>query len=467
MSDSEASSRTLWSGRYEQAAAEAVRKLNDSLSFDQRLYASDIACSIAYAQALHKAGVLNDAEIALIVSGLQQVRAEFDSGAFQFAAGDEDIHTAVERRLTELIGAVGGKLHTGRSRNDQVATDTRHWQAQAISRIVRWLTALQRALLEQAKPHVLTLMVGYTHLRAAQPISAAHWLLSYFWMLSRDVRRFELTREATLVCPLGSGALAGTPYALDRHALAESLGFLDVSPNSLDAVSDRDFVVGFLYAAALLMTHLSRFAEDVILFSGPPFAFIQLDERYTTGSSLMPQKQNPDVLELTRGKAGRLIGRLAGLLTTLKGLPTGYNKDLQEDKEALFDAADTLETILPALIGTVESMRLQPEAMRAALDESMLATDLADYLVGRGVPFREAHRLVGAAVRAAQAQGVPLSGLPLQAYQAISAHFQADLYSVFDFSAALAKRSAFGGTGPEAVRQQIERAEAFLQERGA
>jgi argininosuccinate lyase len=465
MTESERSSRTLWSGRYEAAVADSVRRLNDSLPFDKRLYASDIACSIAYAQALHRAGALSDSELAAIISGLEQVRAEFDSGAFVFAAGDEDIHTAVERRLIELIGAVGGKLHTGRSRNDQVATDTRHWQAQTISRVLRLLAALQRALLEQAKQHVQTLMPGYTHLRAAQPISAAHWLLSYFWMLSRDVRRFELTREATLISPLGSGALAGTPYPIDRHALAESLGFLDVAPNSLDAVSDRDFAVGFLYAAALLLTHLSRFAEDVILFSAPPFGFIRLDERYTTGSSLMPQKQNPDVLELTRGKAGRLIGHLSGLLTTLKGLPTGYNKDLQEDKEALFDAADTLETLLPALIGTVETMRLQPEAMRAALDESMLATDLADYLVQRGVPFREAHALVGAAVRAAQAQGVSLSALPLPSYQAISAHFQADLYSVFDFDAAIGKRKAFGGTAPEAVRQQIERAEAFLQAR--
>lgn len=467
MTDSKPPSHTLWSGRYQAAAAESVRRLNDSLPFDKRLYASDIACSLAYAHALHKAGILTDSELSAIAEGLERVRAEFDSGTFVFAAGDEDIHTAVERRLIELIGAVGGKLHTGRSRNDQVATDTRHWQAQTISRIIGLLTALQRALLEQAKQHVETLMCGYTHLRAAQPISAAHWLLSYFWMLSRDVRRFELTREATLILPLGSGALAGTPYPIDRQALAESLGFLDISPNSLDAVSDRDFVVGFLYAAALSMTHLSRFAEDVILFSAPPFNFIQLDERYTTGSSLMPQKQNPDVLELTRGKAGRLIGHLTGFFSTLKGLPTGYNKDLQEDKEPLFDAADTLETLLPALIGTVETMRLQPEAMRAALDESMLATDLADYLVQRGVPFREAHGLVGAAVRAAQARGVALSALPLEAYQAISAHFQPDLYNVFDFAASVAKRRAFGGTAPEAIRVQIERAESFLRERQA
>lgn len=467
MPQPEQSARTLWAGRYEAAAAESVRRLNDSLPFDQRLYASDIACSIAYAQALHRANVLTDDERDLIISGLSQVRAEFENGTFVPAPGDEDIHTAVERRLIELIGAVGGKLHSGRSRNDQIATDTRHWQAEMISRVLKLLTALQRALLEQAKPHTETLMPGYTHLRTAQPISAAHWLLSYFWMLSRDVRRLELTREATLISPLGSGALAGTPYEIDRLALANAMGFLDISANSLDAVSDRDFVVGFLYAASLLMTHLSRFAEDVILFSTPQFGYLHLDERYTTGSSLMPQKQNPDVLELTRGKTGRLVGHLTGFFNTLKGLPTGYNKDLQEDKEPLFDAADTLERLLPALIGTVATLRLNPDRMRAALDESMLATDLADYLVQRGVPFREAHALVGAAVRAAQKQGVALSALPLEDYQAISPIYDADLYKVFDFEAAIAKRRNFGGTAPEAVRLQIIQAEAFLSERGA
>ncbi|MCE7948616.1 MAG: argininosuccinate lyase [Chloroflexi bacterium CFX4] len=467
MPQPEQSARTLWAGRYEAAAAESVRRLNDSLPFDQRLYASDIACSIAYAQALHTANVLTDDETDSIINGLLQVRAEFENGTFVPALGDEDIHTAVERRLIELIGAVGGKLHTGRSRNDQIATDTRHWQAAMISRVLTLLTALQRALLELAKQHTETLMPGYTHLRTAQPISAAHWLLSYFWMLSRDVRRLELTREATLISPLGSGALAGTPYDIDRLALADAMGFVDISANSLDAVSDRDFVVGFLYAAALLMTHLSRFAEDVIVFSTPQFGYLHLDERYTTGSSLMPQKQNPDVLELVRGKTGRLVGHLTGFFNTLKGLPTGYNKDLQEDKEPLFDTADTLETLLPALIGTVATLRLKPDRMRAALDESMLATDLADYLVQRGVPFREAHALVGAAVRAAQTQGVALSALPLETYQAISPIYAADLYSVFDFATAIAKRRSFGGTAPEAVRLQIRQAEAFLSERGA
>lgn len=458
---------TLWAGRYEHAAADSVRRLNDSYPFDNRLYAADIACSIAYAHALVKAGVISGVEAEELHDGLTRVLAEFESGTFQPAPGDEDIHTAVERRLTELVGPAAGKLHTGRSRNDQVATDVRYWQAQTIRRIIPLITALGRAIVEQAKPHTETLMPGYTHLRAAQPISAAHWLLSYFWMLTRDVERFEATLSATLTSPLGSGAMAGTPYGIDREGLADSMGFLRISRNSLDAVADRDFISGFMYVSSLMMAHLSRFAEDVILFSSGQFGFIKLDERYTTGSSLMPQKQNPDVLELTRGKAGRIAGHLSGLLNTLKGLPTGYNKDLQEDKEPLFDTADTLETLLPALIGTVETLRFVPERMAAALDEGMLATDLADYLVRRGVPFREAHGLVGRAVRRSLETNTPLSKLPYSEYQAISAAYGEDLYGVFDFAASIAKRRAAGGTAPDAVREQIAAAETWLAERGA
>ncbi len=457
--------KTLWAGRYEAQAAESLRKLNDSLPFDRRLYASDIACSMAYARALAKAGVISDAEAQTLADGLEKVRAEFDAGTFTPTPGDEDIHTAVERRLGELIGPVAGKLHTGRSRNDQIATDVRHWQAAAIDRLKALALGLQGALLAQAAQHVETLMPGYTHVRAAQPITAAHWLLSYFWMLARDVERWGAARAATLTSPLGSGALAGTPYPIDRHALALSMGFVRPSMNSLDAVSDRDFVSGFIYIAALMLVHLSRFAEDVILFSSPQWGFIRLDERFTTGSSLMPQKQNPDALELARAKAGRVAGHLSGLLNTLKGLPTGYNKDLQEDKEPLFDTADTLEALLPALIGLVETLRFDTARMLAALDEGMLATDLADYLVGKGVPFREAHGLVGRAVRRALEQNVPLSKLPLADYQAISAAYGPDLYVVFDFAGSVARRKAFGGTAPEAVRKQIELARTWLAER--
>jgi argininosuccinate lyase len=453
---------TLWHGRYEQQAAESLRKLNDSFPFDKRLYQFDAKGSAAYAVALAKAGVLTDEESQAIVQGLEQVVAEFEAGTFLTAPGDEDIHTAAERRLGEIVGAAAGKLHTGRSRNDQIATDIRMWQADAILRLKLHLLALQRALLAQAGQHIDTLMPGYTHLRAAQPITAAHWLLSYLWMLTRDVKRLDACREATLVSPLGSGALAGTPYPIDRQSLAESMGFLAITANSLDGVSDRDFIVELLSAAALLMVHLSRFAEDVILYSSPQFGFVALDERFTTGSSLMPQKQNPDVLELARGKAGRVAGHLAGLLNTLKGIPSTYNKDLQEDKEPLFDTVDTLETLLPALTGVVDTMSFDSKRMQAALDEGMLATDVADYLVRKGVPFREAHGIVGKLVRRSLDVDQPLSKLPLEDYRAVNPVFDQDVYGIFDFAASVARRSAPGGTAPEAVKLQIQQAESWL-----
>jgi len=459
MSDN--TSKTLWSGRYEKSAAESLRKLNDSLPFDKRMYSEDIQGSIAWAHALGRAGVLADTEAAQIVVGLVAIKAEFDSGKFIYAAGDEDIHTAVERRLIELIGPVAGKLHTGRSRNDQVATDFRLWLRAQIVPLDESLCALLSAIVDQAEEHVETLMPGYTHVRSAQPISTAHWLMSYGQMLRRDIERIR--RDSDSASPLGAGALAGTAYPVDRGQLAHDLGFDHPTANSLDAVSDRDFVVEFLSNAALLMVHLSRFSEDVILYSSPQFGFITLDERYTTGSSLMPQKQNPDVLELARGKTGRVIGHLTGFLTTLKGLPSTYNKDIQEDKEALFDTVDTLGILLPALIGLTETMRFNPGKMLAALDEGMLATDLADYLVGKGVPFREAHGLVGKAVRRGLDTGTPLSKLPLADYQAISDRYDADLYAVFDFMASIKKRGVIGGTAPGAVRMQITQIRNWLQ----
>jgi argininosuccinate lyase len=462
MSNQHEQSKTLWHGRYESEAAESLRKLNDSLPFDKRLSRDDILCSIGYAKALAAAGVITENEAQTLENGLHKVQNEFQTGQFKFEAGDEDIHTAVERRLGEIVGPVAGKLHTGRSRNDQVATDTRSWLGFATTSLSQQIVKVQRALLEQANQHVETLMPGYTHLRAAQPITTAHWLMSTFWMLTRDVRRFEACRESTLISPLGSGALAGNPYPIDRLALAKSNGFFGITENSLDAVSDRDFIVEFLSAASLMMVHLSRFAEDVILYSSPQFGFIKLDERFTTGSSLMPQKQNPDVLELTRGKAGRITGHLSGLLNTLKGLPSTYNKDLQEDKEPLFDTVDTLTTLLPALTGLIETMSFDPARMREALDEGMLATDVADYLVAKGIPFREAHGLVGKAVRLSLDNNTPLSKLPLEEYKAINPVFDTDVYAVFDFAKSVAKRRAAGGTAPYAVREQITQAEEWL-----
>ena len=372
---------SLWGGRFNEASDEYLRLLNDSIDFDHVLYTEDIEGSIVYARALADAGVIAQDEAEAIIAGLKQVMQEFDADTFELQEGDEDIHTAVERRLTEIIGEVGGKLHTGRSRNDQVATDFRLWSMRAAENLASELRLLQSALIGLAETHIDTLMPGYTHLQPAQPISAAHWLMSYFWMLERDQDRLRSARTRIAECPLGSGALAGNPFPIDRLQIAADLGFDGPSQNSLDAVSDRDFVADLLYVISLGAIHLSRLAEDVLIYSNPAFGFITLDDRYSTGSSLMPQKRNADPMELMRGKTGRLIGNLAGFLTTLKALPSGYNKDLQEDKEALFDSLDTLYRLLPVITAIVSSLRINAEAMANALTDDLLATDLADYLV--------------------------------------------------------------------------------------
>jgi len=456
---------TLWGGAFSGPTDDAVRRLNDSLRFDWRLYDVDITGSIAWAEALVGAGVLTESEYEVLAGGLERVRAEFAGGTFASAPGDEDIHTAVERRLGELVGDVAGKLHTGRSRNDQVATDVLLWLLGAREALEAALLDLAGALVEQAKSAGGAIMPGYTHFQPAQPLAAAHWWLSHFWALARDVERLDgLAAAWRAKCPLGSGALAGTPYPVDRARLAARLGFTRPSPNSLDAVADRDHVAECLFALALLGTHLSRLAEDLIVYANPALGFVRLDERYSTGSSLMPQKRNPDPLELARGKAGRLIGHLGGFLATLKGLPSGYNKDLQEDKEPLFDAVDTLLALLPALAGLVRTLAINPDRMRAALDERMLATDLADYLVGKGVPFRRAHGLAGQVVRLAESKGAALSALALDDYRAISDVFEADVLDVFDFDAAVRRRGAVtGGAGD--VDDQIAQARAWLAAR--
>ncbi len=391
---------SLWGGRFSEPTDDDLRALQDSISFDQRLYRQDIQGSIAYARAIADAGVITVAEADTLIAGLKQVLAEIEAGEPAIKPTDEDIHTAVERRLTEIVGAVGGKLHTGRSRNDQIATDFRLWVLSAIDDLRPLLHDLQTALVEKSSEHVETLMPGYTHVQPAQPITAGHWLMSFFWMLARDDERLTDARRRMNVSPLGAGPLAGTPFDVDRAALAAALGFDSHSQNSLDAVSDRDFVAETLFALALTGIHLSRLAEDVVIYSNPLFGYITLNDRYSTGSSIMPQKRNADPMELARGKAGRLIGNLTGLLATLKGLPSSYNKDLQEDKEALFDSVDTLTLLLPVITAIIRTLKLNPDKMRAALDPDMLATDLADYLVKRGMPFREAHGVAGRAVRA-------------------------------------------------------------------
>ena len=448
---------TLWGGRFAQQPDQLAFNLNASLSIDQRMALQDVDGSRAWADAIHQAGILSDKEHASISLGLDTVRKEFSQGEFPFLPTDEDIHTAVERRLTELIGEAAGKLHTGRSRNDQVATDFRLWMLAAIPELLSALRLLQTALVEQAEKADETVMPGYTHLQRAQPILLAHWWLSYYWSLNRDVERLQDLTKRVSVLPLGSGALAGVPFEIDRVALAKALGFAYVSQNSIDGVSDRDFAAEYLFCATMIGVHLSKLAEQIVLFTSAEFGFFELADAFSTGSSLMPQKKNPDVFELTRGKAGTLLGLLTGLLATLKGLPSTYDKDLQEDKAPVFQATDTLLAILPVIAGALRSITVKAERMRNAIGSTMLATDLADYLVEKGVPFRKAHEITGKVVRAAGEKHVSLEKMPLEAYQAISPVFEADVYQVFDPMKSVEKRNVIGGTSLQSVKNQIQK----------
>ncbi len=456
----------MWGGRFEKATDAQLEAFNASIDFDQRLCVVDVVGSLAYAEALERAGALTADEREALVDGLEQVLMEFRTGAFVFQQADEDIHTAVERRLYELKGDVAGKLHTGRSRNDQVATDVRLYVLQKVAELRDLLQHLQTALVDRAEAHLDVMMPGYTHLQPAQPILFSHWLMSFFWMLQRDVTRLDDLEDRVSVLPLGSAALAGNTFGIDRASLAEALGFETVSQNSLDAVADRDFIAELLFWAALLQTHLSRLAEDLIIYASAEFGFVELDDAFSTGSSIMPQKKNPDPLELARGKTGRMVGNLVGVLTMLKGLPSAYDKDLQEDKEPLFDAVDTLEIELPVLAGVIETLRLNPDRMKSALGDSLLATDLADYLVRRGVPFRESHRIVGQVVRAALAQQCEIGELSLETYAQISSHFDPDfgrdVEDIFDLRRAVERRDVVGGTATASVRSQIKEARALL-----
>ncbi|MFO7680947.1 MAG: argininosuccinate lyase [Chloroflexota bacterium] len=452
----------LWGGRFARPTDTLVRQFHDSLPFDVRLVQEDITGSIAWAKGLVKAGILAETEADAIIDGLEQVRAEFDEDRFVVDEGDEDIHTAVERRLTEIVGPVGGKLHTGRSRNDQVATDFRLWTMQAVTRIQAHLQALQTAVVNHAAANLMVPMPGYTHLQHAQPVTWGHWLLSHFWPFQRDQERWAEVWRRTAVCPLGSAALAGSAFPIDREFLAQELGFKGITPNSQDGVSDRDFVADFLYAAAMTGLHLSRLSEQLALYSSAEFGFVRLDDAYSTGSSIMPQKKNPDTLELTRGKSGRLLGNLMGFLTTLKGLPSSYDKDLQEDKEPLFDAFDTLDLALPVMAGLIDTLTLRPEKMAAQLEPGLLATDLADYLVRRGLPFRQAHHIVGQVVQTAENQGVAITDLSLADLQGISELFGEDITAVFNIQASLNSRNVPGGTSEKAMLAQLQAAQEKL-----
>jgi argininosuccinate lyase len=452
----------LWGGRFSQEQDSQAAELNNSIGFDWRLGEVDVRASIAWAQALGQAGVLVPGEVDAIIQGLQQVGRELAAGQFEFLPVDEDIHTAVERRLGELIGMPAGKLHTGRSRNDQVATDFRLWVLQAIDQVEYGLKLVQSALVNRAETDWGIILPGYTHLQRAQPILLSHWWLNFFWPLQRDLQRLAGLRLRTAVLPLGAGALAGTPFPVDRSALAEALDFVEPAPNSIDAVSDRDFAAEFLFCSAMIGVHLSRLAEGLILFSTAEFGFIELADAYTTGSSLMPQKKNPDPLELARGKTGAFIGALTGLLATLKATPSTYDKDLQEDKPPVFAALDSLMQILPVMSGVLRTLNVRSERMQAALDPALLATDLADYLVQRGVPFRSAHHAVGVAVRRAQELDVALDQLPFEELASINPEFGLDVSQVFDFQASIERRNVLGGTASQAVQHQLEQAKQLI-----
>jgi len=458
--------KKLWGGRFTGKTDPLMEEFNASIAFDRRLWQVDIRGSQAYARALVGVGLLTTNEGEQIVAGLEQVAQEWAQGEFVIQAGDEDIHTANERRLTELIGPVAGKLHTGRSRNDQIATDVRLWLRGEIALLRSHLQQLIGVALDRAAEEIDLLMPGYTHLQPAQPVRWSHWLLSHVWAWQRDADRLDEVAARVNVMPLGSGALAGNPFGIDRARLAADLGFAGITGNSMDSVSDRDFIVEFLFWATLAMVHLSRFAEDLIVYSSREFGFVTLADAYSTGSSLMPQKKNPDALELLRGKSGRLVGHLTGLVVTLKGLPSTYNKDLQEDKEPLFDAVTNLAGSLQIACGVLSTLQVNPAAMRAALSPEMLATDLAEYLVRKGVPFRESHHIAGAAVQMAELQGIPLSELTVEDLQKLHGAFDVDAVTIWNFDQSVERRDVEGGTSRRAVLAQIAQLRSWLQIKG-
>ena len=454
----------MWGGRFNDKLDPVAWAFNASIGFDQRLGKQDVEGSLAWAKALEKAGVLSADECTEIQAGLKQVAEEYAQGDLTLKDSDEDIHTAVERRLGEIIGPLAGKLHTGRSRNDQVASDLRLWLLEHLVALDESMGGLQAVLVARAEADMEVLLPGYTHMQRAQPILLGHWWLASFWPLQRDRDRLKELSARVAVMPLGSGALAGTAFPIDRVALAEDLGFAAPSPNSLEAVSDRDFVAEFLFCAAMTGIHLSQLAERIILFTSAEFGFFELSDAYATGSSLMPQKKNPDVMELTRGKAGGILGALTGLMATLKGLPSTYDKDLQEDKVPLFYAYDTLMTALPVMTGAIRTLTIHPERMQASIDPSMMATDLADYLVLKGMAFREAHELAGRLVHLAAEQGKSLDVLELDDYQSLSPVFEADVLDVFNPEESISRRNVLGGTGLEAVQAQLQQTKKLLED---
>jgi argininosuccinate lyase len=453
-----------WSALFSEPMSDLVKRYTSSVFFDKRLWQADIAGSLAHADMLMAQGIINAADHASIKHGMATITADIESGAFEWKLDLEDVHLNIEARLTALVGDAGKRLHTGRSRNDQVATDVRLWLRGEIDAITGLLTGLQKALVDIADNNVDVILPGFTHLQVAQPVSFGHHMLAYVEMFSRDAARMADVRKRVNCLPLGAAALAGTSYPLDRAHVAKALGMVDdqgqpcVCQNSLDAVSDRDFAIEFTAAASIAMVHISRMSEELILWMSQNFGFIHIPDRFTTGSSIMPQKKNPDVPELARGKTGRVVGHLMGLITLMKGQPLAYNKDNQEDKEPLFDTVDTLKDTLRIFADMVAGITVKPEAMeKAALRGYATATDLADYMVKKGLPFRDAHEAVAHAVKAAMAHGVDLSELPLAVLQEFNPKIDKDVYDVLSLRGSLNARSTLGGTAPVQVRAQIAR----------
>ena len=453
----------VWSGRFNEPVSELVKRYTASVDFDKRLAAFDIQGSLAHSKMLGAQGIISQDDVAQIAQGLNEILQEIQAGQFEWRLDLEDVHLNIEKRLTDKIGDAGKRLHTGRSRNDQVSTDVRLWLRSVADDVIAGIRKLQTSIVDLAETHFDTAMPGFTHLQVAQPVTFGHHLLAYFEMLQRDAARFADARKRINRLPLGAAALAGTSYPIYREMVAKELGFDGVCENSLDAVSDRDFAIEFTAAAALVMTHLSRFSEELILWSSPRFAFVDIADRFCTGSSIMPQKKNPDVPELVRGKTGRVTGHLMALLTLMKSQPLAYNKDNQEDKEPLFDTADTLLVTLEIYADMLRGIKVNKEAMRQAATEGFAtATDLADYLVKKGTPFRDAHEVVALAVRHAVDKGCDLSDLPLAELQKFSAQISEDVYQVLTLEGSLASRNHIGGTAPAQVKQAIARARKSL-----
>ena len=456
MSDSKASNQ-MWGGRFASGPAAIMEAINASIGFDRKLYAQDIRGSIAHSQMLAERGIISADDQASIAHGLNTILAEIEAGTFTFSTRLEDIHMNVEARLAELIGPAAGRLHTARSRNDQVAVDFRLWVKEELARTAEGLKRLIAAFLDKAETHAATVMPGFTHLQAAQPVTFGHHCMAYVEMFGRDLSRVRDAIERLDECPLGAAALAGTGYPIDRHMTAEALGFREPTRNSLDSVSDRDFALEFLSVAAIAATHLSRLAEEIVIWSTPQFAFVRLSDSFSTGSSIMPQKKNPDAAELIRAKTGRINGHLVALLTVMKGLPLSYSKDMQEDKEAVFDAAETLDLAIAAMTGMIADLAINEQAMKKAAGAGYsTATDLADWLVREaGLPFREAHHVTGRAVALADQRRIALDRLPLADLQALHPSITDDVFSVLSVQNSVKSRKSFGGTAPQEVRRQI------------